>query len=134
MANRFQAFSTVASADRKWLSGVVPDMRYGRNRLRQPRPVAVAIRRQITSATSGTALEHHFRFAAATMEYGRNRLNQPRIVRIRLVTPLACNTGRTRESSESVGMDLYTRAVDRSMCHAVTKLYFFNLGLLTVAA
>jgi len=47
-----------------------------------PRPVA--IRWHITPATSGTALEHHFRFAAVTHEYGRNRLRQPRTVRIRV--------------------------------------------------
>jgi len=35
----------------------------------------------ITPATSGTALEHHFRLAAATVEYGRNRLSRPRTVK-----------------------------------------------------
>jgi len=71
MAKGFHAFSTVASADRTWSSGAVPNVRNGRNRLGQPRPVA--IHRQNTSATLGTALEHHFRFAAAIVKYGRNR-------------------------------------------------------------
>jgi len=41
-------------ADQTWSSGAVPDVRNGRNRLSQAR--LVAIHRQITPTTSGTAL------------------------------------------------------------------------------
>jgi len=63
-------------------------------------PQPVAIHRQITPATSGTTLDHHFWFSAATAEYGRNRLSQPRTFRICRVTPSTCLTGHTLESGK----------------------------------
>jgi len=95
MANRFQAFSTAASADRNWSSGAGLDVRNGEIDWANPSPVA--IRRQMTPTTSGSTLEYCFQFAAATVEYGQNRLSLLRTIRIHRVTPSACFTGHTLE-------------------------------------
>jgi len=82
-----------------------------------PRPVA--IRRQITPATLGTALEHHFRFAAVTDEYGRNRLSQPRTVRIRRVTSPVCVSHKSHTWVGWVHLN-WLKLCARSMCQAAT--------------
>jgi len=73
MASRFQVFSTVASADRKWSSGVGPDVRNGEIDWANLVPSCNPSANQ--AVTSGTDLKYHFRFTAATVEYGLNRLS-----------------------------------------------------------
>jgi len=74
---RFQAFSTVTAADRKWPSGLALRVSKCRNQLGNPR--TVAIHRENTSLTPGTVAEN-FRFAVEMFGIDWANLKQRRSI------------------------------------------------------